>query len=194
MINRGYFYIARKFPWYWRQQTTSIAYPAGGSISVADTSANFPGLKNIRAVFLIGVPTPTSKVRLTAIDEKDAFDQHFSDIARGVTGTPSVYWVDENTLYALPKLASVGSATLEIHYNKRPVALTADSSIAVTPVDLDEAILMAALFRCHKRALEIPLAMAVQVELEELLDDMKDLEGDREDDLQERVLPDNQWA
>ena len=194
MINRGYFYVARKFPWYWKQATASIPYPASGSISVADTSVDFPGLKNVRAVYLEGVPNAQSKVRLTPLDDKEAFDRVYAEVDRGVTGTPNSYWIDENKLYALPKLASAGSATLEIHYNKRPAALTADSSIAVTPVDLDEAILLAALARCHKRALETNLAMSVQMELEEFFDDLKDLEGDRADDLQERVQPDNQWA
>jgi hypothetical protein len=193
MINRGYFYVARKFPWYWKQATASIPYPAAGFINIADTSPDFPGLKNIRAVYLEGL-TAQSKVRLTPLDDKDAFDRTFAEVDRGVTGTPNSYWIDENKLYALPKLDSVGSATLEIHYNKRPAALTNDSSIAVTPVDLDEAILLAALYRCHKRALETDLAMGIQVELGEFFDDLKDLEGDRADDLQERVRPDNQWA
>jgi hypothetical protein len=193
MINRGYFYIARKFPWYWRQATASIPYPAAGFVSVADTSVDFPGFKNVRAVYLEGV-TPQSKVRLIPLDDKDAFDRVFAEVDRGVTGTPNSYWIDENKLYALPKLSPVGSAQLEIHYNKRPAAMTADSSIAVTPVDLDEGILLAALYRCHKRALETDLAMSAQMELMEFFDDLKDLEGDREDDLQERVRPDNQWA
>jgi hypothetical protein len=194
MINRGYFHIARKFPWYWRQKSAQIPYPAAGYTSVADTNANFPGFKNVRAVYLEGYPTSTSKIRLDPVNEQDAFNGYLADLDRGVTGTPSIYFIDEDKLYALPKLSSVGSAVLEVHYNNRPQALTADSSIAVTPVDLDEAILLAALIRCHKRALEVNLAIDAQVQLEEILDDLKDLEGDRMDDLQERVRPDNTWA
>ena len=194
MINRGYFYVARKFPWYWKQASFSFPYPASGSVSVADTNANVTGFKNMRAVYLVGVPNGNSKVRLTPLDSTEAFDGKFVELGRGVTGVPDSYFINQDQLYLLPKLSSPGAATVEIHFNKRPAAMAADGAVPVTPVDLDEAILLAALDRCHKRALEPQFAAVVQMELEEFFDDMRDLEGDREEDLQERVRPDNSWA
>jgi hypothetical protein len=196
MINRGYFYIARKFPWYWRQESASVPYPATGWLSVADVGSSVTGFKNMRAVYLKGVPTASTTVRLEAVDNSDAYDRHLKDLSSGTRAVPSVYFIDQNRLYVLPLLtaSSIAAATLELHYNKRPAALTADGQVCVTPVDLDEAVLIAALERCHKRALETNLAASAQIELEEFFDDMRDLEGDREDDLQERVQPDDQWA
>jgi hypothetical protein len=87
----------------------------------------------------------------------------------------------------------VGTKTIELRFNKRPVALTADGQVAVTPVDYDELIVTAALVRAHKRANEINLAMVAQADLDEAFDDMKDLEATRAQDLQERVVPDDGW-
>lgn len=196
LVNRGYLYIARKFPWYWKLDRQTLAYPSSGYFDVADTSTNFPGLKNIRSVILKNIPQSGQNQLLEAIDD-EAYDTKYRiEFLNGTTGYSSVYYIEGTKLWVLPLLpsASQAQATVEVNYHKRPIPMASDLSVPVTPVDLDELILLAALVRCHKRANEPTLAAVAQAELEEAFDDLRDLEGDRLETLQERVLPDDSWA
>lgn len=194
LINRGYFYIARKFPWYWREENVTIAFPASSSLGVADTGTTAPGLKNIRAVLTKDIPSTGVITRLDPLDEDEFYSTWWSEYEAGVVGIPQKYFIDKQVLWLLPKIQSTYSGSLEIHYHKRPQAMSTDTSISIMPVDLDEAVLLAALVRCHKRSQEPGLAQVVQVDLEEIFDDLRDLEGSRYEDQQERVRPDDTWA
>lgn len=196
LVNRGYLYIARKFPWYWKLSQQTLAYPSSGYFDVSDTSTNFLGLKNIRSIILKNVPQSGQNQLLEAIDD-EAYDTKYRlDFLNGVTGYGEVYYIEGSKLWLLPLLPTSAQAiaTVEVNYHKRPVPMSGDLSVPVTPIDLDELILLAALVRCHKRANEPTLASVAQMELEEAFDDLRDLEGDRLETLQERVSPDNTWA
>lgn len=194
LINRGYFYVARKFPWYWREDDVTLAFPASSSLAVGDLSASTPGLKNVRAVFMKNIPSTGVITRLDALDEDEFYNTWWQEYESGVTGIPQKYFIDKQVMWLLPKVGASYSGSLEIHYHKRPQALSSDSSISIMPVDLDEVILLAALVRCHKRSQEPGLATVAQIDLEEAFDDLRDLEGTRYEDLQERVRPDDTWA
>jgi hypothetical protein len=190
LVNRGYFFIARKVPWYWGMANYSVAVPTTGQIAVTDVG-NILGFKSVEAIYL--KRTATSYERLHALTEGEFRDSYLPGYQEGDRGDPAVYYVDGVTLWVLPAPSSAGTKTIELRYNKRPAALTADTDVPVTPVDYDELILLAALSRAHKRANEINLAMIVEQDLQEAFGDMLDLESTRMQDQQERVLPDNGW-
>lgn len=191
LINRGYFYVARKAPWYWGIADYTTGIPTDGQISALDTGA-VTGFKSVEAVYYKQTADQTQ--RLKPVMEQDFRDVWHLDYASGRTGAPSVYYIDGNTLWVLPVLSPVGGSELiTLRYNKRPVALIADTQVPITPVDYDEVILVAALVRAHKRANEPSLALVAQTDLEEAFEDMQDLESTRSQDLQERVRPDDTW-
>ncbi len=190
LINRGYFYVARKTQTYWDAKDYSGPVPADGKLSVLDTGA-INGFKSVEAVYFKNGSTYT---RLDPIDNSVFRESYFPDYQRGGTaGAPSVYYIDGNTLWVLPKLASVGTATIELRYNSRPTPLLANSEVPITPIDYDEVIMLSGLVRAHKRANEMQLAIVVQSDLDEAFDDIRDLEATRMRDVQERVVPDDGW-
>jgi hypothetical protein len=189
LINRGYFYVARKTQSYWDMKDYSGVIPANGQLLVTDTGA-LPGFKTVEAVY---VKKAGDYVRLDPVDDSVFRSQWLPDYQRGSTGYPSVYYIDGNTLWVLPKVSSVTGFTIELRYNSRPAAMTADTAVPITPIDLDEIILTAALVRAHKRANEIQLAVIAQADLDEAFDDVRDLLSVRSRDVQERVTPDNGW-
>lgn len=193
LINRGYFYVARKFEWYWRQALYNGVVPANGQVNVADVGS-LTGFKNIEAVYLKGAPTATSYTRLKALTEEEFRETYWPEYNQGIKDTiPNAYYIDGNTLYLLPVMTSVGSATVDVKYYKRPVALVDNTDVSILPVDLDEAIVLAALIRCHERANELTNAAVAQRNLDEIIDDLKDLEETRMLDQPSRVLPDDTW-
>jgi hypothetical protein len=190
LINRGYFWIARRAPWYFNQADYSGAVPSNGQLSVVDVGT-LMGFRSVDAVYWR--QNSTNYIRLKALSQKEFDDLWRPDYENGFRANPSRYFIDGNTLWALPVMDNP-SGSIEIHYNKRPVALVNDTDVAATPVDYDELILKAALIRCHGRANETNLALVLRQELEEDFDSMEDLESTRMNDQQDRVLPDNTWA
>lgn len=189
LVNRGYLYVARKFPAYWDMANYSGSVPANGQVEVSDTGSLI-GFKSVEAVYWY--QSSTSYVRLVPLSERDFRDQWLREYQQGTRANPQVYYIDGNTLWVLPVMANP-SGTLEIRYNKRPTPMTSDTAVPVTPVDFDEVIMTAALVRCHKRANETELAIVAQQELEEALDDIRDIDGSRMQDQQDRVSPDDTW-
>jgi hypothetical protein len=190
LVNRGYFFLARKVPWYWGVSNYSVAVPTTGQIPVNDVG-NVLGFKSMEAVYY--KRTANSYERLHPLTESEFRNSHLPNFQEGVKGEPSVYYIDGQTLWVLPAPTSAGTKTVELRYNKRPTAMVADTDVPVTPVDYDELILLAALSRAHKRANEVSLAMVVEQDLQEAFGDMLDLEGTRMQDQQERVTPDDGW-
>jgi hypothetical protein len=190
LINRGYFYVARKTQTYWDSKDYSGAVPSDGKVSVLDTGA-IVGFKTVEAVYF---KSGSTYIKLDPIDDSQFRESYFPAYQRGETAeAPTVYRVDGNTLWVLPKVKSVGSATIELRYNSRPTPLTADNMVPITPVDYDEVIMLSALIRAHKRANEMQMAIVVQADLDEAFDDIRDLEQTRSREQQERVVPDNGW-
>jgi hypothetical protein len=190
LINRGYFYVARKTQTYWDSKDFSAPVPADGKLSVLDTGA-INGFKSVEAVY---IKNGDKYERLDPIDDSLFRERYVPEYQRGASaGQPSVYYIDGNTLWLLPKMNSVGSATVELRYNSRPTPLTADGMVPITPVDYDEVIMLSGLIRAHKRANEMQMAIVVQADLDEAFDDIRDLEQTRMRDTQERVTPDNTW-
>lgn len=196
LINRGYFYIARKFEWYWRQTTANVVIPSNGQIDVADTGT-LTGFKNIESVYVKDAPSAGKYSRIEAVNENEFRTKWWppaNESPASTQDTPEVYYIDGKILHILPLLTSPGVASVDLKYYRRPQALATDTAVSIMPVDLDEAILLAALVRCHKRANEFTNAAVATNDLDEMIDDLKDLEGTRMLDQQDRVIPDTSWA
>jgi hypothetical protein len=190
LINRGYFYVARKTQTYWDSKDYSGPVPADGKLSVLDTGA-INGFKSVEAVY---IKSGENYQRLDPVDDSTFREKWYPDYQRGVSaGQPSTYYIDGNTLWLLPKMKSVGSSTVELRYNSRPAPLLANNEVPITPIDYDEVIMLSALIRAHKRANEMQMAIVVQSDLDEAFDDIRDLEQTRMRETQERVVPDNSW-
>lgn len=190
-VNRGYMYVARKFPEYWNLADYVGAVPDDGKLNVADVGS-LSGFKSVEAIYWRN--SSQGYYRLRALPESEYRDAWAPEYQAGVKGNPQVYYIDGNTLWVLPRMADVGNGTIEIRYNRRPALLTSDTSVPVTPIDYDEIILSAAVVRAHKRANEPNLAFIVQNDVDEAISDALDLEATRMQDVQERVSPDDTWA
>jgi hypothetical protein len=187
-INWGIEYIANKFPWMWEETTYSFTL-APGTFSVP-LAAVLPNFRS--AGRLIGT-TVNFQRKLRVADEDDFLEKWLPlDLTQSsFRGEPSQYIVFENTLYVLPPPASSRDFVLHIH--QRITDLTAAGQTPVTPPHLDEAVMLAALIRCHRRALEFQEAINVQAQLDDMLDDMRTDEEFTMSEQQDRVRPDNSW-
>jgi hypothetical protein len=195
-VNRGYFHVARKNRWYWEQTTDAFTVSPGsaGPTLWPGTSGELP---NFRSLDHLYITTAQYSGKLDPMSEEEfARDWLSKDLTLAAgRGIPEKYKVWNNQLYVLP--APKTALTFLAHYHQRVSALTNTTpgvtDLPITPIHLDEAILTAAKIRCHKRAQELTLAAAERADLEEFFDDMKDDEAEIENELQERVAPDNTW-
>jgi DNA replicative helicase MCM subunit Mcm2 (Cdc46/Mcm family) len=96
-----------------------------------------------------------------------------------------------NRLYLIPP-PSV-DLTFDVWYHQRVSDLEDPEDVPITPKDLDEAILLAARIRAHRRAQEPDLAQEARAELEEMFDNMRDDEEEVMQEEPDRVRPDNTW-
>ncbi len=195
-INWGYRRIARRARWLWEQTQISQALTAGiGTVGInagaADGGHPIGNFKSITKVYITSPAVYRAKLRPLSDDE---FFQKWYPLDLTLAqnqGIPSKYYVWENSLYVLPFPSQ--AVTVQVHYKQQVVALVNASDIPITPPDLDEAILTAALVRAHKRANELQLSQSSAAELEEVFADMATDEEFLEEELLERVSPDDQW-
>jgi hypothetical protein len=99
LVNRGYFFIARKVPWYWGMANYSVAVPTTGQIAVTDVG-NVLGFKSVEAVYL--KRSATSYERLNPLTEQEFRSAHLPGYQEGVRGDPANYYIDGTTLWVLP--------------------------------------------------------------------------------------------
>ncbi len=191
-INRGYFHVARRSRWFWEQATATIAWTPGlASVDLWPVAGG--QLQYFKSLDYFYITTSGRFQRIPPLKRSTFFERYmtmdFSDASNW--GTPAGYYIEGQKLYLVRPTNVALTAT--VHFKRRPVLLVGSTDVPITPADLDEAILLGALMRCHKRAQEPTLAAITESDLEEIFDDMRDEENDRMDELQERVRPDNQW-
>lgn len=188
-INRGYFHIARRSRWMWEKtDATFVLNPGTPYISLTDgTLPNFRSLERLLTV------TPGQERKLRPLTD-DNFARNYLPVDLTATvnqGEPDSYYVYRNRLYVLrPPNAQ---RTFRAFYTQRVVPLVNPTDVPITPQHLDEAIILGALIRTHKRANEPTLAAIAESDLEEFFDDMRDDEEEMMEEAQDRVLPDNTW-
>lgn len=189
MINAGYRYLARKFPWSWEEtsQQFTVAPPAyqinaGGGVPLT--------IDQIRGVDLVSDPyrgplTPETEIQFItkwrSLDLTNAANR----------GVPFRYQVYDNQIWLLP--APQVSMNFMVYFRQYLADLVNTTDTPVTPQILDEVLLDAALVRAHRRAHELQLAQEAQVRVDEAIDDMLSDDAFRNEEIMDRVLPDNQW-
>jgi hypothetical protein len=195
-INWGYMRIARRARWLWEQTsyTTDLVPGDTGIGAHADAPDGVHPLGYLKSITKVYITGPsTSRAKLRPLSDDEFFEQWFHlDLTDASTrSTPMGYYGWEDKVWILPPPDE--TTTVVVHYKQQMVELTGDGDIPLTPPDLDEAIITAALIRCHKRASEITLMQQNQGELEEVFTDMATDESFFEEEQPLRVSPDDQW-
>jgi len=189
MINLGYRYIARKFPFFWER--SSHVY----IINPGDVPLSIQGGAPLTANSVIGVDiTADPYRRKLEVATQEYFRrrwQYQDYTAQQNRAIPSRYYVYAGSLYLLPPPQA--QITVTVFYYQYLADMIATTDTPVTPQVYDEAILDAALVRCHRRAHELQLAGEAQARVDDALDDMLSDDIWEMEELQERVLPDDQW-
>lgn len=195
-INWGYRRIARRSRWLWELTSASCPVAVGASgigawDEAVDGSHPVGNLKSITKVY---ITTPsTERAKLRPLSDDEFFEQWFPldlTIAQN-RGDPFGYYWFEDQLYILPPTDT--ALTVVVHYKQQVTDLAGANDTPITPPDLDEGIVTAALIRCHKRATEISLANQSAGELEEVFSDLATDESFLHEEQPLRVAPDDTW-
>jgi len=190
-VNRGYNHVARRSRWYWERTDNTFTLNPG--TPYIDLSPLGP-FTNFRSLDRLVLETPVNyRAKLRNLSDDEFFSQ-FLDLDLTATvnqGIPQAYYIYRNRLYVLrpPNQAM----TFRAFYTQRVTPLVNPTDVPITPQHLDEANMIGALIRCHKRANEPTLAAIAEQDLEEYFDDMRDDEEEMMEEAQDRILPDNQW-
>jgi hypothetical protein len=187
-INWGYHAIAKKYLWYWEATSATFTVNPGDSPVALETV-----MPSFRSLQLLLGTTANFRKKLVPLSDQAFFEQWLPmDLSAAANrGEPHSYYIYDGKLYILPPTSSVRA--FEAHYKRRLADMVSASDEPVTPDHLDEAILLAALARCHKRANEINLAQVVQIDLEDFLDDMRTDEELLMEEQTDRISPDDTW-
>jgi hypothetical protein len=189
LINFGYRYIARKFPWSWEQ--TSQQYTVNPGSATIPVGAGAP--LSIGSVRYIEHAEDPYRTHMRPMRE-EYFTEHWlmQDLtSQAVRGTPFRYIVFQGQIYVLPPPQVVSVFTVYFYQYLPDMILTTD--VSVLPMQMDEMVLQAALVRCHRRAHELQLAEEQQMQVNEAVDDLLQNDAWMMEELQERVSPDDQW-
>lgn len=195
-INWGYRRIARRSRWLWEQTTASPsvavgAYTIGAWDDAVDGAHPIGNLKSITKVYITN--PATSRAKLRPLSDDEFFEQWLPlDLTNAQNRSKPIgyYWF-EDALYILPPTDT--ALTVVVHYKQQVTDLAGGTDVPITPPDLDEGIVTAALIRCHKRATEISLANQSQGELEEVFSDLATDESFLHEEQPLRVSPDDTW-
>lgn len=189
IINHGYRYIARKYPWAWENASVTLPMaPGDGTLIVA--GATPLGASNVDEVYLV---TDPYRRKLLVMDQ-NVFEREWLplDLTKAANqGVPSWYYIWAHTIYVLPPPNT--PMQILVYFDGYLPDMVNPTDTPVTPQILDEVILDAALVRAHRRAHELDLAADAQNRIDEAVMDMLQddvwVMGER----QERVVPDDQW-
>jgi hypothetical protein len=190
-INRGYFHVARRSQWMW-EATTDALTMAPGQYSFPLWPAVGGELPFVRSIDKVVVTTSGQERRLKALTDEQFYPYLGMNLTQSnVRGEPSSYYIWNQSLYILdPPNAS---RDFLVYYKRRMSPLVNPTDVPLTPQHMDEANLLAALIRCHRRANEPSLAALVEQDLEEFFDDARDDEEMMMAEQAERTSPDNTW-
>ena len=189
LINFGYRYIARKFPFFWERSTQTYTINAG------DAPLSIQGGAPLTPDSVMGVDIVSDNYRRKLeVASEDYFNRRWryqSYTLAANRAVPLRYYLFINNLYLLPPPQV--QIQIKVYFYQYLPDMTLAGDVPVTPQILDEVILDAALVRAHRRAHELTLAGEAQGRVNEALDDMAQDDIWEMEELQERVLPDDQW-
>jgi len=189
-VNRGYFHVAKHSQWYWEQTSDAFTVDPGAyGPQLWPTGTELP---RFRSLDKLVVTTAGQTKRLKPLSD----DEFYRTLSVDLTlpqyrGEPAGYYIFNQQLYILPP--PVQSRSFLAYYHQRVVPLVNPTDVPITPQHLDEAIMMAALIRCHRRSSELTLAQNLENDLEAFFDDMRDDETMMMGEEVERTSPDNSW-
>jgi hypothetical protein len=192
-VTRGYHHVARKHRWLWEKTVDNLTMDPGTAyVDLWPTvDGELPFFRSIDKLYLTGPDSFRKKLKPMGDDEFFT-NWLFLDLTAPVNrGEPAYYKTYEQRLYILPP--PVASRDFIAHYFRRVQPLVLNNDQPITPQHLDEAIIQAALIRCHQRANEPALAAVAQVDLESFFDDMREDEEREMTELTNRVKPDDSW-
>jgi hypothetical protein len=188
-INYGYRYVARKFPWSWEESTQQYTVtPPAFQIS---TGTGAP--LTMSSIIGVDITSDPYRQRLTP-ERADQFPIAWLPLdmtASQNRGVPFRYYVWQNQIWLLP--APQAAVQVTVYFRKYLADLIALTDTTVLPQIMDEVILDATLVRCHRRAHELQLAQEAQMRVDDAVGDMLQSDVWIMEELQERVIPDNQW-
>jgi hypothetical protein len=191
MINLGYRYLARRYPWNW--ELSNITYTvAPGSGSTIQVSGLGPlGAQNVDRVLLTTDPWR----KALKVMRQEVFDRKWLPLdltnPQNWTSAPDWYYVYNGLIYILAPAQT--SISVTVYFKQYLVDMVNATDTPATPQILDEVLLDCALVRCHTRAQELQLAQAAQTRVESAIGDMLANDVWLMGEQQERVVPDNQW-
>lgn len=189
IINLGYRYIARKYPWTWEQTSGTFTINPGDPPLVisAATALNADSIDHAYVI------TDPYRRQLRPMRDEVFFDKWFSQSMTDAAnrGIPDYYYVYEGQIFILSPPQT--QLQVIIHFHQFLADLVALTDAPATPQILDEVILDAALVRAHSRAKELTLAAEAQMRVNEAIADMLQDDVWTMPEQQERVLPDDQW-
>jgi len=171
LVNRGYFHVARRSTWYWEQAIDNFSIsPGSAGVAIWPTG---PELANFRSLDKVYVTTAGQQKKLQVMDDDKFFTRYLSQdlTSAAQRGEPQYYFVYDEYLYILPPVSA--TRTFVAYYHQRMVNMVQPNDQPITPLHLDEAIILASLIRCHKRSNEPQLAADVLADLEGFFDDMR---------------------
>lgn len=190
LINLGYRYIARKYPYYWELTNQTFVVPANGA-TISIWSAGTLGADNITGVYVI---TDPYRAKLEVMDQQ-IFEEQWLPLdltsPQNAQPTPRWYYVYNQQIFLLPP--AQGALSVEVFFSQFLPDMVAATDAPITPPILDEVILDAALVRAHRRAHELELANDAQLRVNEAIMDILAHDVWIMAEQQERVVPDNQW-
>jgi hypothetical protein len=189
MINLGYRYVARKYPYYWELANQTFVVHAGDP-PISIWSAGQLGADNVSGVYIVSDPY---RAKLQAM-KQDTFERQWlsQDLTAAANrSTPNNYYVYNQMIYILPPPQT--TISVEVFFSQFLPDMVAATDAPVTPPIMDEVILDASLVRAHRRAHELELANDAQARVSEAITDILMHDVWIMAEQQERVVPDDQW-
>jgi hypothetical protein len=189
MINLGYRAVARAFPFSW-EETVRNYHATPGQFVLAQSLGLPMDITSIKRMYCVTNPY---RGKLEPETEERFVERWLGlDLsAQQNWGIPSKYYYWQDDLYVLP--APQLAMDFTVWYSQYLPDMAVPGDVAVTPQIVDEIIIDAALVRCHRRAHELQLAAEAQTRVDGALFDMLQDDVWQMEELQERVLPDDQW-
>lgn len=189
MINFGYRQIARKFPYTW--QESSSQYVVAPGTFVIDVSGMTP--LTPQSIEYVTCITDPYRLKLETISQHRFVEKWLDlDLTNPMNqGITAQYIVYQNLIYLLPPPQV--QVTFQVYFKKYLADLKLITDTTVMPMVFDEIILDAALVRAHRRAHELTLAADAQARVDDGIEDLLRNDVFQSEELQERVIPDDQW-
>ena len=189
MINLGYRWVARAFPYHW-ENTDAVYMVAAGQAVIAQSLGLPNDMSSIQRVYCQTDPYR----RKLEPETEERFARRWLPLDMSIRqnwGIPYKYYYWNDDLYVLP--SPQYPLNFRVYYNQYlPDMLTA-ADVSAMPQIMDEIVIDAALVRCHRRAHELQLAADAQARVDDAIAAMLQSDVWEMEELQERTLPDDQW-